>query len=374
MKKVVYVTSMPVPYREKIHEHVSDRLAGDYHVIYCHRREPNRQWKVETGAYSKSFLRQAAIAVDDRFIHVNPDVWSELNRLDPEIVITTGFNPTFLFAFMWCMLKNRQHISFTDGWLRSESNLTFVHGLVRKYVYRRSKAFIGPGRHSLDLLRHYGCPENALFQSHLCANNTLYEKFTQVTEKKYDIAFSGQFIKRKMPFFFAEVAVLLKRKRPEVRVLLMGDGPQREVVLNVLRANEISFHYAGFLSQSELPRYYAATKLFLFPTKLEPWGVVANEACAAGVPVITCENAGVGGDLVLHGYNGFVLELDAEIWCQHILDLLNDERRLRDFSQNALAKVQDYNYEAAARGIIAALNHCGVVEPSIDLKSLQSDK
>ena len=39
-----------------------------------------------------------------------------------------------------------------------------------------------------------------------------------------------------------------------------------------------------------------------------------------------------------------------------------------------IGKVQDYNYEAAAQGIIAALNHCGVVEPSMDVKSLQSDK
>jgi glycosyltransferase involved in cell wall biosynthesis len=146
----------------------------------------------------------------------------------------------------------------------------------------------------------------------------------------------------------------------------MGDGPQREAVLNVLRSNEISFHYAGFLSQSELPRYYAAARLFLFPTKLEPWGVVANEACAAGVPVITCPNAGVAGDLVLHGHNGLVLDLDAELWCEHIIDLLNDATLLGLYSQNALARVQDYNYEAAAQGILAALKHCGAAKPSID--------
>ena len=368
MKTVVCVTNMPVPYREKIHERVSEWMNGDYHVIYCHRREPNRMWNVEAGAYSKSFLRESLVTLNDRFIHVNLDVWPTLNRLDPEVVITTGFNPTFLFAFLWCMMRNRKHISFTDGWLRSESNLTLTHVLVRKIVYRWSKAFLGPGRHSLDLFRHYGCPEQALFQSHLCADNDFYKRFAGVAPKEYDIAFSGQFIDRKMPLFFAEVAKLLKAKKPDLRVLLMGDGPQREAVLDVLRAGVVDFHYAGFLSQAELPNYYASAKVFLFPTQLDPWGVVANEACAVGIPVITCPNAGVADDLVLHGHNGFVLELDAEAWCQHAWKLLSDKTLLDAFSKNALVKVQDYNYDAAAEGIVAALKYCGVAEPLIGVQ------
>ncbi len=339
-------------------------MNGDYHVIYCHHREPNRRWNVEAGAYSKSFLRESLIELNDRFIHVNFDVWPALNRLDPKVVITTGFNPTFLFAFFWCVIKSRKHISFTDGWMRSESNLTFIHVLVRKFVYRWSNAFLGASRHSLDLFRHYGCPEEALFQSHLCADNDFYKRFAGAAQKKYDIAFSGQFIERKMPLFFAEVAKLLKAKKPDLRVLLIGDGPQREAVLDVLRAGGVDFLYAGFLSQAELPNYYASAKVFLFPTQRDPWGVVANEACAVGVPVITCPNAGVANDLVLHGHNGFVLELDAEAWCQHAWKLLSDTTLLDMFSQNASAKVQDYSYDAAAEGIFAALKYCGVAVPT----------
>ncbi len=362
MKTVVCVSNMPVPYREKIHERVSNDLNGDYHVIYCHRREPNRLWDVELGAYGSTFLREAFVALSDRFIHINFDVWPALDELDPRIVITTGFNPTFLFAFLWCVVKKRKHIIFHDGWMRSESNLTFVHVLVRKLVYRHSCAFLSPGRHGLDWFRHYGCPEAALFQSHLCANNDTYRKYAGVTPKKYDIAFSGQFIERKMPLFFAEVAKLLKGKKPDMRVLLMGDGPQREEVLDVLRSSGIDFDYAGYLSQNELPYYYASTRVFLFPTLLDPWGVVANEACAAGVPVITCSNAGAAGDLILDGFNGFVLELDPEVWCQHVCRLLTDRALLDTFCKNALAKVQEYNYDAAADGIVAAVRSCGVAE------------
>ena len=38
---------------------------------------------------------------------------------------------------------------------------------------------------------------------------------------------------------------------------------------------------AGFARQEDLPRWYGASRVFLFPTQWDPWGVVANEACAA---------------------------------------------------------------------------------------------
>jgi glycosyltransferase involved in cell wall biosynthesis len=358
-KKVVYVTNMPQPYREQIHQRVSEQMNGNYHVIYCYTREPDRLWDINPGAYSRSFLKKSFITLKNRppdrtmFIHVNFDIWSELNRLDPQVVITTGYNPTFLFALLWCLVKRRKHIVFTDGWLKSEENLSWVHVLIRKIVFRLSSAFLGASQHTLDLFRHYGCPEKALFLSYLCADNDTYKRFVGA-EKKYDILFSGQFIKRKMPLFFVEVARLLKAKMPNLRVLLLGDGPDRESVLEALRTAGVNFTYMGYLSQAELPAHYASSKIFLFPTVLDPWGVVANEACAVGVPVITCSNPGAANELVIHGYNGFVLDLDPKIWCEHVLKLLRDKSQWDTFSRNALEKVQEFNYNAAAEGIVKA--------------------
>jgi glycosyltransferase involved in cell wall biosynthesis len=96
----------------------------------------------------------------------------------------------------------------------------------------------------------------------------------------------------------------------------------------------------------------------LFPTQLDPWGVVANEACAVGTPVITCANAGAANDLILQDYNGYVLELDTATWCEHVWQLLTDSTRWHTFSENALNKVQEYSYDNAADGIINALKYC----------------
>lgn len=354
---IAMVTNIPAPYREKIHELVSAEFENNYTVLYCDKKEPNRKWTFELGHYKHIFLKRRMITYKGRYIHINTDTWHILNQLNPDVVITAGsFNPTMLIAFAWSKIKNKKHIPMTDGWLRSESALSIVHKLIRKMVYKFSNAYIGASKHSLDLYKSYGCKDKQLFQSHLCANNALFYESGR-KEKVYDLMFSGQFIDRKMPLFFAEVAKTVKEKRGKCKVLILGSGELEQEFLGKLAEYEIDTHYAGYVSQSELPGYYTSAKIFLFPTLQDPWGVVANEAMAAGVPVVTCTNAGVANDLVIDGVNGYILPLETLIWAEKITGLLNDEERYERFSKRAVTDVQEYSYANAAKGIADAVNY-----------------
>lgn len=350
--RVCMVTNIPAPYREPIHELVSHKI-DSYHVIYCQDREENREWEFHLGNYSHSFLNKCVINYKGRFIHINPDVWLELNRRSPDIVITTGFNPTHLISFLWCVINCKKHICMTDGWIGSESNLSSLHRIVRNFVFKNSIAFIGASKHSLDLYRSYSCADNRLFQSHLCANNEYFSKFIH-EEKKYDIMFSGQFINRKMPYFFCEVAKKINEKKNSCKALILGKGPLKDDFLSCLERFGIDYHYAGFVQQDELPIYYASSRILLFPTLNDPWGLVANEACASGIPVITCENAGVSNDLIQHGKNGLILSLNPNVWADAVVKLLDDPILYDSLSKRALSSVQRFNYEVAAQGIIDA--------------------
>lgn len=355
--ETVLLTNIPAPYREMVHELVSKKLNGHYTVLYCDQKEPNRDWSFTFGNYKYLFLKRRMLTYKSRFIHFNPDVWKILNSLNPDVVITAGsFNPTMLIAFFWSKIKGRKHIPMTDGWLKSENTLSLIHRLVRKVVYHFSDAFIGASKHSLELYKSYGCLEKAIFQSHLCANNEYFSQFI-TTAKKYDLMFSGQFIERKMPLFFAEVAKCIKDQRGQCSVLILGSGELKSQFLETLNIYGIHVHYAGYVSQEDLPQYYASAKIFLFPTLQDPWGVVANEAMAAGTPVITCENAGVAGDLVLDQQNGFVLPLDATIWARKVMLLLEDPLFLDQLSQQSIKDVQNFSYQNAAKGILDAINY-----------------
>ncbi|HIG44815.1 MAG: hypothetical protein ABGY96_11120 [bacterium] len=50
-------------------------------------------------------------------------------------------------------------------------------------------------------------------------------------------------------------------------------------MVETLSANNVDFHYAGFVAQDELPVCYGNAKLLFFSALNDPWSVVANEAC-----------------------------------------------------------------------------------------------
>src|SRR5262249_32896590 len=119
------------------------------------------------------------------------------------------------------------------------------------------------------------------------------------------------------------------------------------------RGAEIVFF--GQASQEQLPALYALAKVFLFPTTQDAWGIVANEASAAGLPVIVSPAAGAAGELVVDGVNGHVLDLDVDAWATAAARLLGDEERWQRFSERASAQAKCFTFEAAARGIADAV-------------------
>lgn len=356
--RTVLVSNIPAPYREPVYEAVARRLGEVFTVLYCQALEPDRTWKFPLGDYPKLFLKGKSFSyhrIYDHYVHWNTGVWKELGKLDPQLVITNGYNPTHLAAFFWARKHKRPHIAMTDGWLKSEEHLSFLHRLLRRFVLGRSAAFIGASHRSLELFRHYGAREEACFTSELCGNNALFQPIP-FAERPFDIMFSGQFIERKMPFFFCEVAQRIKEQRGQVRALLIGDGPLRAEALRRLEAAGVEYEYPGFLSQEELPARYASAKLFLFPTLQECWGVVVNEVCAAGTPVMTCDNTAVVGELVRDGENGCVLPLDCNAWVSAACQLLEAESSWTMFSRRSVEIVGSYTYEKAAQGILDALH------------------
>lgn len=353
--RIVLITNIPAPYRIPVYNKIAEKVGGDFTVFYCARKEPNRGWDINLTnlIHNYIFLKEKMFNYKGRFIHINLDVWKKLKKHNPDIVVSTSFNPTMLLAWFYTIIYRKKHIIMSDGWFKSENSLSKLHFFIRRIVYKFSDAFIGASKHTLSMFEQYSIPKEKVFQSCLCIDNEKFKKFTD-GKKKYDVMFSGQFVERKMPFFFLEVIKKLKKYKKDLKILLIGSGPLKGRILEELSKNKINYKYPGFVEQEDLPKYYAGSKLLLFPTKSDPWGIVANEACAAGTPVITCNNAGVANDLIYNGINGFVLPLDVDLWVDRILKLLSDKKLYNKMSTLAVRKVQEYNFNVAAEGFIKA--------------------
>ncbi len=355
--RIALVTNHPPPFRIPIYEQIGNMAGVDLQAVFCSAREPNRQWDLPPLRFNHVFLKERFVTRGSNFIHNNPDVIAALRRLAPDVIVTTGFNPTFLYAFAYAKAKGIPHVPMTDGTDGSERALSGVHRLIRRLVYSRSQAFVAASHGGLRLYASYGVPVARCFQSCLCVDNKRYAQRSAGEPKKHDLVFCGRMVQEKNPLFalaVAEgVAEVLGRK---VSILFIGTGEQEEEVRAEAerKSSLVSVEFHGHATQDELPALYASARIFLFPTQADVWGVVANEACAAGLPVIVSPHAGVAGELIVNGDNGFVCELDTAHWIERTAMLLSDEALYHRCAQRSRMLVSRYTFDHAAAGIVDA--------------------
>jgi len=93
----------------------------------------------------------------------------------------------------------------------------------------------------------------------------------------------------------------IKRRGVDARLVLVGEGPQREQ----LQALCCGAHFAGLRRGDDLAAHYASADLFAFPSLTETFGNVVPEAMASGLPVVAFDHA-AAGQLIRHGDNGWL--------------------------------------------------------------------
>ena len=91
------------------------------------------------------------------------------------------------------------------------------------------------------------------------------------------------------------------------QLVIVGDGEMRAQLEARARDSGIDgICFTGFRNQSELPRFFDLSTVFVLPASHEPWGLVINEAMAAGLPVIASDQVGAAHDLLRQDENGFI--------------------------------------------------------------------
>jgi glycosyltransferase involved in cell wall biosynthesis len=360
MLKIALVTHHPPSFRIPIFQKIGGTADVALQAIFCGERTPNRQRELPQMGFDHVFLKEHYHRPGSNFTNNNPDVIGVLKRLAPNVIITTGFNPTFLYAFGYALAKSIPHVPMTDGTVISENSLSWRESLIRRLVYSRSRAFIAASYGGLRLYKSYRVNPESCFQSCLCIDNNAFAPCDVERHKRFDFIFCGRIEEVKNPLFALDVAAAVaQRLGRRTSILFVGSGTEEE---NLRKAAaclsalvEAEFH--GFATQDELPGLYQSARIFLLPSRWDPWGVVANEACAAGLPVIVSPHAGVAGELVQDGENGFVCRLNPILWAERASSLLVGEDTYRRFALRSSELASRYTFERAAAGVVDACRY-----------------
>ncbi len=79
------------------------------------------------------------------------------------------------------------------------------------------------------------------------------------------------------------------RQEPQLRLLLVGDGPQAELIYEILDPLGEVVHFAGRLSQAQQPTYYHAADLYVSPSHSDGSSISLLEAMACGRTVLVSD-------------------------------------------------------------------------------------
>lgn len=319
---------------------VFDRL-GPYHQARLHAA--GREMEVTTveiagdsSTYdwekvdaSSQFQRTTLFPETDRSTVSRSDLQAAMNStldaISPEVVAVPGWSyPRALAALRWCCDHRIPAVVMSESAGHDFERMWWRERVKRRIVRHFGAGLVGGTPHRA-YLRELGMTEGDIFMGYDAVD---IEHFTAGAEAvrssgknsrdqhslpdQYFLA-SGRFVpKKNFPRLIKAFAQYRRRVSSEEGwdLVLLGEGAERDAIEEAIDTEGVRerVHLPGFKQYDELPAYYGLAEAFVHPSTREQWGLVVNEAMAAGLPVIVSERCGCAPDLVDEGRNGFTFD------------------------------------------------------------------
>ncbi|MFX0061391.1 MAG: glycosyltransferase family 4 protein [Candidatus Hermodarchaeota archaeon] len=179
--------------------------------------------------------------------------------------------------------------------------------------------------------------------------------------KKWDLAFCGRIDKVKGVDFLPEIVDRLKRKNKLIKVVVAGSGPDENVLKSTLDQKNILqyFDFLGVISNTSIPQILNQSRLFVYPSRSEPFGLAVLEAMACELPTLTSSIEGPK-EIIEDQVDGFLIEPgDTEKYTSLIQELLTRPSFYAEIGKNARKKVlRKFNIKYHIKRLVSVYNEC----------------
>jgi glycosyltransferase involved in cell wall biosynthesis len=148
------------------------------------------------------------------------------------------------------------------------------------------------------------------------------------------VLFVGRLVRRKgLSWFVTDVLPALASRYPDVRLIVLGDGPERASVASAAKLHGVAerIEWLGAAGDDEKELWFSKAAVCVMPnvvvaSDMEGFGIVALEAAAAGCPVVASDLEGLR-DAVTDGESGMLVRSgDAGAWLAALDERLGDSR------------------------------------------------
>ena len=311
--RCLLLSEMLQPYRIPTFNCLAETEGFDFKVALLSVKEANREWEVEMDRVRFDY---EVLPSWDWYIqalnwgfHLNRGVRLVLDRFKPDVIVGTGYtSPTYFAAQRYAWSRGVGYVLWSGSTRRSSLVQNGFLASLKKRFVRKCDAYLAYGTDAADLLVDMGADRDLIsvgrntvdidYFAEAAAQARLEAGYAEWRSQFPSrlILYVGQMVDRKGVLDLIEAFRMVDRK--DVGLMLLGSGPKCEEYKEQARGLE-NVYWFGYVQSKEMGRFLAAADVLVMPSYLEPWGLVVNEAMAAGVPVLSTTCSGATTDLVV---------------------------------------------------------------------------
>lgn len=257
------------------------------------------------------------------------------------------------------IIVHTPHGNIFDGYFSPLTTYAFIK--MEQFAARHTHCLIELTQRGIEenLSRGIGRPEQwrCVFSGIECSVFTNARTYREATRTSWNVATDhiliggvGRLEPVKGFSYFVKAAHKVLTRVPHARFLLVGDGTEKDQLLDETKHFGERFRLLGF--RDDVPELMAALDVLVVPSINEGMGRVILEAGAAGVPVVATAVGGIP-DIVQDGKTGILVPpKDTDALAQAIVLLALDETLRRRMSEEALRYIAPrYSIEAMIKEI-----------------------
>ena len=239
-----------------------------------------------------------------------------------------------------------------------------IDGLEWWMTYESKRVISCSSSMKWELENHFHLPSEKITVIPNAVDISKYEKQIdrEAVKRRYGmepyervVLFVGRLVPQKGVEYLIRAIPLILQQHGNVKFVIAGDGWSKDYLEDLARSVGFidKIRFLGFISDSELTELTMSADVLVVPSVYEPFGIVALEGMAAGVPVVA---ANVGGlsEIIEHDRTGvLVYPKNFESIAWGVNRVLSDPGYSNWLVQNAKRKVQEaYSWEAVAQRTI----------------------
>ena len=331
--RIAVLMNVIAPYQKPVLDRLS-RLHPGMRIFLSTRMESNRPWKLEWE--DLDVVVQKTITLNRRwrhprgfseplFVHLPVDTVAQLKRFRPDIVISWEMGMRTILAAAYRGIRPSSKLVV---WAEFAESTEYGRGaprqMLRRILHHCVDAFLVTGESGARYLGSLGVASHKIFK---IAYTTDVSRFAAVPIARHAklasrLLYVGQLVERKglLPFLKVLSRWALLHSSRGIDFVFAGDGPLRDCLQAFAVPPNVTVSFLGNISYEELPGVYSQADVFVLPTLADTWGVVVNEAMAAGVPILGSVYSQAVSELVQDGSNGWTFRPDVPEEMFHALD------------------------------------------------------